>query len=510
MSESNSSLLRTVLGSGSLLLVGLTIQLLLNFGSRLVLARLLGRVDYGAVSLGVTLLLTLSIVSLLGTDNGVGRYLPRYDATSKRGAVLRSGLELTLPIAVMLSLSAALLSPVVAKYAFGDPSVGPVLRVFSLGVPFLVILKFVIGSIRGMKQTLPRVYLESFGIPILRFLFVISALLAGASVVGVSLAYVAGYVVVAIAALWFLLVKTPIRQAERGTELRREILSFSAPLMVVATVNIFFSNVDTFLLGYFTTTGDVGVYNAIYPLASLLTITLTAFGFIFMPAVSEYEAENKISGLRHAYQTLSKWVFALTLPLFLLFVTYPERVIRLTFGSGYTDGGLALSVLVVGFFFHAVGGPAGNILTASGRTRFIMLTNLIVLSVNVVLNVILIPQYSIVGAAAATVAGYVLMNGLYISLLYREFGLHPFSRDFLRVTAVGALTWIGFTIVIWGLQPRLICFVSLYFGFLLVFVLSTLAVINVEPEIYSFISDVEDQTGLDMSLIRRLLNYLAD
>lgn len=509
MSETDRSILQTVLGSGSILLFGLGIQLLLNFGSRLAIARLLGRLEYGAISLGVTLLLTLSIVSLLGIDNGVGRYLPRYDTPAERGSLLRSGLELTLPVALVVSIGAASLSPTLARDVFHDPSVAPVLRVFSLCIPFLVVLKFAIGTIRGMKQTMPRIILENIGIPVSRFAFVVTALLAGLGVLGVSVAYVGAYVLVAVLAIVFMLRRTPIRKSE-GDQMRRQLISFSAPLMVVATINMFFSNFDTLLIGYFSTTGKVGAYNVAYPLASLLTTALIAFGFVFMPVVSEQDANGGLGEVRDVYQTVSKWIFLLTLPVFLLFFSFPSRIIGLTFGPEYLDGGTALAALSVGFLVHAIGGPSGNVLTAIGRTRFIMTANLLVLLTNIVLNIILIPRYSLLGAAIATSVGYALMNGLYIAMLYRESRMQPFSRRFGRVFLVGGFIWLGFVALTYRLRPDTALFLLLYGAFLLIYAVVALFAGGVEQELLTLLDDVEARAGYDLTSLKRFLRYFSN
>jgi len=76
---------------------------------------------------------------------------------------------------------------------------------------------------------------------------------------------------------------------------------------------------------------------------------------------------------------------------FLVVVLFPEMVIRVTFGAEYDQRALALSVLAVGFFTHAVVGPNGNTLTSVGRTRLIMYDNVAVAVTNVTLNLLLIP-----------------------------------------------------------------------------------------------------------------------
>ena len=91
------------------------------------------------------------------------------------------------------------------------------------------------------------------------------------------------------------------------------------------------------MIGAFASTGDVGIYNVAYPLSNLLTITLTAFAFIFMPTISELHSDGKIDEMKRTFEVVSKWILLATLPLFLILVSYPSLVIRNTFGPEYTQ-----------------------------------------------------------------------------------------------------------------------------------------------------------------------------
>lgn len=79
----------------------------------------------------------------------------------------------------------------------------------------------------------------------------------------------------------------------KAISVRRELLTFSAPLVISAVMGDVLADIDIFRLGYFTTSSDIGVYNVVYPLATLLTAVLTSFGFIFMPVISELHANDQ-------------------------------------------------------------------------------------------------------------------------------------------------------------------------------------------------------------------------
>ncbi len=498
----------TVFSGGAVLFVGLLFQYGVEFGSKLVVARLLGRVDYGAVSLGVKLLSTLTVVVLLGTHNGVGRFLPRFDDRARRRGVLVAAFGIVLPVAVVASAAVVLSADLVATRAFDDPAVGPVVRVFGLALPLAAVVRLTVATVRGRQEALPRVVLQNVAQPVSRFALIAAAVALGIGAVGVAGAYLVSYAFVAGLAAWYLLRRTALLAAVGHEPMGRELFSFSAPLLVVATTTTVFVNADTFLLGVFSTTAAVGLYSAVYPLAVVLTLVLEAINFVAMPVISELHADDRTHEMARTYQVAAKWVLAATLPPFLVVVSFPGVVIGATFGPAYTDGALALSILAVGFFSHAVAGPAGNALTAIGRPRVLMYDNVAVAAVNIALNVVFIPRNGVVGAAAATTVGYLLMNGLYLTQLHRETGLHPFRVTALRPVVVAAVGWTalyGLARAV-GVSPGVVVAVSV--AFVAVYAVAVLRYGGVDPEERRLVRAFEKRSGVQFDRVRRLARVL--
>jgi len=450
-------------------------------------------------------------VLLLGLDTGVGRYLPRQSGEEYRRGVLVSAVQLALPLSVVGGLSLFLAAPLLATGVFDDSSLIPILRVFGVAVPFAAVMKLAIGTVQGSQKALPKVLVRNVSQPVARFLgiAVVLALVTGAGrVVGIAWAYVFAYVVAAGVGVYFLARLTPLFSGDSYEPMRRELLSFSAPLALTMAMSVLLSDLDTVMLGAFGTTGAVGIYNVVYPLAELLIVVLSSFGFVFMPVLSELDAEGARGEMRRVYQVIAKWVFVATFPVFSLFVIFPGAVIGLAFGPAYLDGSLALSVLAVGFFVHATAGLNVNALTAIGRTRVVLYDNVFVTALNAGLNLVLIPRYSVLGAAVTTTISYLALNLLYSAQLYRNTGIQPLSAAMAR-TGLAALVPAGllylFSVAI---GTTALTALALFAGFLVVYGVTVLRFGGIEEEEVMLVVSFEERFGVDLGPLKRVARRL--
>jgi O-antigen/teichoic acid export membrane protein len=508
--DESTSAIGLLLASSSVVFVGMILHMGLGFLSRWLIATQLGKVSYGAISLGYTVMLTTVVLVLLGINVGISRYLPRYDDPGEQRGVIVSAFELVVPLAVGAAIAMAILSGPIGRRVFNDPATVPIITIFALSVPLAVVVRLTVGTARGLKEALPRVLLQNVSLPVARFGLIAVAIFIGFEVVGVAWAYASSYALTAIFAVYYLFFHTPFLDDHTAERMHQTLLGFSAPLMVTATMNIAFSNLDTIMLGAFATTGDVGVYSTAYPLSNLLTVFLTAFAFIFMPSISELHANGKTDRMRRMYQLVTKWIALASLPVALTLIFFPSMIIRYTFGPEYLAGSLALSVLSLGFFVHVVAGPSGDTLTAMGKTRLVMYDNVFVVVVNAILNLILIPRYSYLGAAVASTVGFVLMNTLYIYQVRRDFGTHPFRRSLFRPALAATAIWLAlYGTAVTVISVDRVIFLSVVAGFGLVYPVVILRFGGVEREEVEIIERVERDADVDLSWVKALARWLT-
>jgi len=142
-----------------------------------------------------------------------------------------------------------------------------------------------------MEQTVPKVLIRNILQPVVRLLLIAGVLVAGLCSLGIVWAHTITFAVVGLAGLYYIVSRTASRNA--FNQIRRELLAFSAPLMLMTTMLMVLSNLDIFFISYFHSTDQIGTYNVIYPLAELLTMTLSGFSFIFLPTFSRLHAKDR-------------------------------------------------------------------------------------------------------------------------------------------------------------------------------------------------------------------------
>jgi O-antigen/teichoic acid export membrane protein len=136
------------------------------------------------------------------------------------------------------------------------------------------------------------------------------------------------------------------------------------------------------------------------------------------------------------YTQTTKWILFFTTPSFAVLIFRPDILIRI-FGDKYQPEVISpiISIFAVGIFLNAVVGPNGEAMLGFGRSRSVLLYNVLSVLSNLGLNFILIPQYGLLGAAAASLCGYLLMNLLKSADLYFRNNVPVLSRESILMSA---------------------------------------------------------------------------
>lgn len=510
MDDEDAHLLSNLLKGSGLVFVGMLFEVGVAFAGKLVVARIFGPVEYGVISVGTTLLTFSGIVLVLGLNSGIGRYIPRYDDPSRIRGVLVSGFQIAIPLSLAATLVLFVLSPRLANIIDAGGTTIRVLRLFSAAIPFAVFLRMVNGSMQGFKLPLPKTVLQNVSLPVVRIVGIAVVVALGLDSASVAWAYLVSYLLTAFLGLWFLHSRTPIfNWSVQYTPVRRRLLTFSAPLVVSAAMSAVFSDIDIFLLGALAGAGPVGEYNAVYPLAQFLTMIVSAFGFLFVPVISELHADGDHDALRRLIRTITKWALLANLPLTLLLSLFPETIVSITFGPKYVAAAPVLPILAVGFFVHTAAALSGNTLTSIGKTRLIMYDNFLVAVLNVVLNVALIPDFGAFGAALATTASYLTLGVLYIYQIWDHIDVTPISMSLFKPAVVATIVaGLVYLPVVATLQRSALSLVVACVLYAPLFIIVVLRTGGIEAEEVRLVLMFEERFGIDLSPFKTVVRKL--
>jgi len=506
----NQSLQKIAKGTG-IVFTGTIIGLLLGFIGRIILIRYTTQTEYGIYSLAFVIMSIFVTISTLGLSEGSTRYIAYHRGTKEEGKV-RGVISSSIKIAIIASISLAVVSFLISDFIsvsiFHVPELSTPLKIFSIAIPFTVLITVFISIFRGFDRVEPRVYFQNILRNVLYILFLIAVVFFGLSFLGVIYAYVLSIAVTCMVSVIYMMKKSPIsiRSGSSVTNpMIKELLFFSVPLLAVSMLQMITTWTDTLMLGYFKTPDVVGLYNAALPLAHLLTMTSASMSFIYIPIISQLYAKSSIEEVKKSYMILTKWIFLVTLPIFFVLFLFPEVVLNLLFGSRYIGASVALQVLAFGFFIYVSLGFPSNTLIVAGKSKFLMWTFAISAVINIILNMGLIPSMSIAGAAVASAFSFAMVKILNTIKLYKMMQIHPYSKNYLKITGLLVMFLFIFYILRNLVIMSLWMFVALFLLFLVSYYLSVLFTKSFDDEDIMILLTIEKRLGLDLTSIKRIL-----
>jgi len=502
--------LRKIAKGAGFVLIGTIIGRAFGYGSRLIIARL-GASDYGLVALGFAVMSIVATLSMVGMQSGIVRYVSFYKGKEDKGRIkgtIISALKITLPLSFISAFILFWYAGWISIQVFHDANLTPILRIFSIAIPFSVLTSNLLSATVGFQDMRYRVYTENIFQEPLKLAAIIILLLLGLGVVGAAWGWVIAIMVMPFIAFYFLEKRVfPVFNTKvKAVSVDKELFAFSFPLLFAGIAGMIMGWTDTLMLGYFSSSADVGIYNAALPTAQLIRGIPAAFAAIFFPVVSELYARNKIEDLRRTYSVVTKWMLSLIFPIFLLVLLFPEQIIKILFGAEYVSGATALSILVFGFMIGAAVGPTGATLQTYGKTKTVMMVNYIGAAINFGLNFLLIPIYGVNGAAVATGFSLALLYILSFLFAYRAAKVQPFRLSYLRiilasliaVLVVYLLTRYVIGVSTFALIAMLIVFLALYFFLLLLMK-------SFEEEDLMIMRAIDQQLGTKSDWIRDII-----
>jgi O-antigen/teichoic acid export membrane protein len=441
--ETVEILTKQVAKGGEIAFSGSVVGKVAAFGLQLLLCRVLGPRTYGLYTLGVSIIGITQSFASLGLNQGVIRYGAMYfgvgDDKRVKGIIL-SAAGISLVSSILVATLLFIFSRAVAQKFFQEPDLTWVLRIFTFALPFYVLMGITTAFAQSLQridyqQGVQNIFKPLVNLALVGFAFLLGFRLAGAVygflLSGVLSAGLGFYF------LWKLFPQIiPISKAKYQTA---QLLRFSVPMFLISISYFLLTYTDRIMLGYFRKAHDVGIYNAASTTALQLTIFLSAFIVIFSPMVSDLYNKGNRRELKNLFATVTKWVFTLTLPLYIVLAIF-SKDIMLIFGPEFTSGWITLIVLGFAQLVNVGTGPVGIILQMTGKQDIDFINGLLLLFINIGLNMWLIPIYGITGAAGATAVSLIFIHTLRLIEVNKVLKMIPYDKRYVKPIVAGAVT----------------------------------------------------------------------
>ncbi len=402
------------------------------------LARILGAESLGIYALGTTLIGFIGLFNTLGLPGSALRFVATYHAAGKfkqLHALLWRGAGLLLAANAILAVVLLTFGRVIAVRFYHSRELVQYLPWFALLMLFGVMSGFYGKVLAGYRDLKLRTLIVNFiGSP-LTMLLAVALISAGMGLRGYLIAQVLAAAAVTGLLLAAVRRATPLLarfSALPGSHPEAEVWSFSAAMMGIGFLEFLISQVDKVALGYYRSARDVGIYSVASAVVVYVPLALSSINQIFAPTIADLHTRGERALLSRLFQSLTKWVVGLTLPLALVIMVFARPLMRI-FGHEFAYGWPILVIGTIGQLVNCGVGSVGYLLLMSGYERRLVRVQIVMAAVMVVLCAVLVPLWGLIGAAVAAAITNIGMNLLNLLEVRRTLGFSPYNLGYLRL-----------------------------------------------------------------------------
>jgi O-antigen/teichoic acid export membrane protein len=160
---------------------------------------------------------------------------------------------------------------------------------------------------------------------------------------------------------------------------------------------------------------------------------------IFAPTIADLHARKEHELLARLFQSLTKWVLGLTLPLALVVMVFARPLMRI-FGHDFESGWPILIIGTAGQLVNCGVGSVGYLLLMSGNEKRLIKVQAAMAALTVLACVIMVPKLGMVGAAAAAALTNVGTNAWNLLEVRKGLGISPYNRSYWHLVFPTAAT----------------------------------------------------------------------
>jgi O-antigen/teichoic acid export membrane protein len=242
-------------------------------------------------------------------------------------------------------------------------------------------------------------------------------------------------------------------------EVLKLLFKIGIPFALAGIFSRIYTSLDTVLLSTLSGDSAVGWYSIPIKITLALQFLPMAFMAALFPAMSEYFVSSK-KKLAHAFERAMQYLMIISLPMAAGIIVLARPMILKVYTAEYFNSIEPLQILMVSLFFLFINFPVGYLLNACNKQVTNTINMGVTVLVSVVLNIILIPRFSYVGAAYASLISTIVyfVLGMYWVPKIVDYNKWLLFKNFLKILVSSLVMAFG---IYYALNEYLINFVYL-------------------------------------------------
>jgi len=219
----------------------------------------------------------------------------------------------------------------------------------------------------------------------------------------------------------------------------RNVLLMSWPLALGGAMGSICANTDSIMMGYWGQITQTGWYNAVQRIVAVALIPTGLIASSFFPALSKFFGQSK-EKLQKGWNYFMEIMIFIAVPLVIGGIALATKIIDLVYGPSYLYSVLAFQILIATGGVVILSGPFSQALVVSNQQKKTFWIVLLGAILNVILNFILIPKYSLYGAALTSLTASLLMLFLFFKFTLRFTRVQPINLKLISTFIIALIS----------------------------------------------------------------------
>ncbi len=258
-----------------------------------------------------------------------------------------------------------------------------------------------------------------------------------------------------------------------------EIFKKALPFLFASLIGVIYYRIDIFMLGFYQSQTEVGLYVAPYNMYEAFLFIPVSFGTAIFPHIVPLLRLKHYDNFGKQLSNLIYPLLVIMLPVTAFLMVFSYDLVELMFGPEYERGALALTIISGGLILHSFNNIFGRILYSINQEKYQLKISAIAMVANILLNLILIPKYSINGASISTIISFIISFILHLRKVKVEIGLKRiFSPLHLRNLLV-----LGITITLLSLGVKYFSNISVLLNLIVLGLIYCAAIFTIDRDL---------------------------
>ncbi len=383
----------------------------------IIIARFLGPVNYGIYA-AATIVLSLFSISDLSINQAATHYISQMRGKKENfKPYVKVSFLGAFSTGILFYFLLALLSGEIAVYIFQKPYLTPLISIIAYIIFAIAINRVILGILLGLEKT-ELIAIIAISSAVFRNIFAIILIFYGMEAFGAILGQAIGYfITMGIGIILLLALLRRFSFSSSSIDLlpiAKEMYAYSLPIAAFVFANAIFQQFYNILAARSLSDFAYGNFSAAWVAYGASLIFTSSIAMALFPSLSKLAAIDE-SIVAFNYGRAIKYASLILLPISVIFVGIPDKLIIFFYGSQYSLAVDLLRMLALSLFLCVIGlGVTPSTLLSLKRTKTLAGIQII----SILISYVLITFFQTESSALIYVVAILLMNFLSAVLGY--------------------------------------------------------------------------------------------